>query len=159
MWVSVAGKSGRAYRGKLLNRPHNLTTVKQGEEILFLAGPKGIDPFRVTPKYLKEREHWHILPCNKCGMPELFDAPSDLIAVIFPACSSSRTNRWMRQSDGAAWCRRAFALAEQDRVELPQIQCENRSHSRVVALLRRIPKAARLRAGCEVAWVGCTGGC
>jgi len=84
MWVSVVGKSGRAYRGKVLNSPHNLRTVKQGEEILFLGGPKGIDPFRVTPKYLQEREHWHVLPCNKCGMPELFDAPTDLIAVIFP---------------------------------------------------------------------------
>jgi hypothetical protein len=84
MWVSVVGTSGRAYRGKLLNKPHNLSTIKQGEEILFLAGPRGIDPFRVTPTYLKEREHWHVQPCKKCGMPELFDAPSDLIAVIFP---------------------------------------------------------------------------
>jgi hypothetical protein len=84
MWVSVVGTEGRAYRGKLLNKPHNLITVKEGDEVLFLAGPKGIEPFRVTPKYLKEREHWHILPCNRCGMPELFDAPSDLIAVIFP---------------------------------------------------------------------------
>lgn len=27
---------------------------------------------------------WEIYPCAKCGMPELFDAPSDLISVVFP---------------------------------------------------------------------------
>jgi len=84
MWVRVTGQAGKAYRGTLLNKPHNLTSVREGDEILFLAGPKGIDPFRVTPKYMQERKRWHILPCRKCGMPELFDAPSDLIAVIFP---------------------------------------------------------------------------
>lgn len=84
MWVSVVGMSGRAYRGKLLNKPIGLESVKLGDEILFLAGPKGIDPFYVTPKYMRERERWHVSPCNKCKMPELFDAPSDLIAVVFP---------------------------------------------------------------------------
>lgn len=84
MWVTVLGNSGRVYRGKLLNEPHQLISVKQGDEILFLSGSENIEPFRVTAKYLQEREHWHVLPCNKCGMSELFDAPSDLIAAIFP---------------------------------------------------------------------------
>jgi hypothetical protein len=105
MWVSVVGKSGRAYRGKLLNKPHNLTTVRQGEELLFLAGSKEIDPFRVTPKYLKEREHWHVLPCNKCGMPELFDAPSDLIAVIFPNLKDRKDVAEMKFTSFCPLCR------------------------------------------------------
>ena len=38
----------------------------------------------VTPKYLGERSEWAVSPCNKCGLRYLFDAPSDLIKVIFP---------------------------------------------------------------------------
>jgi hypothetical protein len=38
----------------------------------------------VTDKYLAERRAWDILPCRKCGFSELFDAPSDLIRVVFP---------------------------------------------------------------------------
>ena len=38
----------------------------------------------VTDKYLREREAWTIHPCRKCGLTELFDAPSDLIRVVFP---------------------------------------------------------------------------
>ena len=105
MWVSVLGKSGRAYRGKLLNKPHGLASVKQGDEILFLAGPKGIDPLRVTPKYLQEREHWHILPCNKCGMPELLDAPSDLIAVVFPKLKDQKDVAEMKFTSFCPLCR------------------------------------------------------
>lgn len=89
MWVTVTGTSGRAYRGKLLNEPHNLTSIKQGDEILFLATKADIEPFRVTSKYLEEREQWHVAPCSRCGMPELFDAPSDLIKVIFPDIPTS----------------------------------------------------------------------
>lgn len=105
MWVSVVGKSGRAYRGKLLNKPHGLASAKQGDEILFLAGPKGIDPFFVTPKYLQEREHWHILPCNKCGMPELFDAPSDLIAAVFPKLKDQKNVAEMKFTSFCPLCR------------------------------------------------------
>lgn len=84
MWVRVVAKQGDVYRGELLNEPHGLKTAKVGDEILFLPANEGKPPFRVTEKYLQERKDWHILPCNKCGMPELFDAPSDLIAKIFP---------------------------------------------------------------------------
>ena len=84
MWVHVTGKKGPAYVGELLNAPQGLTTVKLGGEILFMPANKESYPFRVTEKYLQERAVWHIRPCNECGMPELFDAPSDLIAKIFP---------------------------------------------------------------------------
>ena len=36
-------------------------------------------------QYLKERENWIIHPCNKCGLSELFDPPSELIKIVFPS--------------------------------------------------------------------------
>ena len=41
-------------------------------------------PVLVTDKYLIERPSWTIHPGKKCGFSELFDAPSDLILVVFP---------------------------------------------------------------------------
>jgi hypothetical protein len=38
----------------------------------------------VTDKYLRERGAWTVHPCRQCGLSELFDAPSDLIRVVFP---------------------------------------------------------------------------
>ena len=84
MWVRVTGKHGNAYRGKLLNQPHQLASLKQDDSVLFLVANAKNEPFMVTDKYLQERAEWHIGPCNKCGMPELFDAPSDLQAAVFP---------------------------------------------------------------------------
>ena len=84
MWVRVTGKCGDAYIGELLNAPQGLKTAKLGGQILFMPANEKNHPFRVTEKYLEERAAWHIRPCNKCGMSELFDAPSDLIAKIFP---------------------------------------------------------------------------
>jgi hypothetical protein len=40
-------------------------------------------PLLVTAKYLQQRADWIVRPCNKCGLSELFDAPSDLIRKIF----------------------------------------------------------------------------
>lgn len=84
MWVRVVGKPGEAYESILLNTPHQLETAKQGDRILFLAPPNAKFPIRVTGKYLAERAAWTIVPCDKCGFAELFDAPSDLIRRIFP---------------------------------------------------------------------------
>jgi len=41
-------------------------------------------PLRVTAQYLAERSQWHIQACSGCGLDELFDAPSLLIAKVFP---------------------------------------------------------------------------
>jgi hypothetical protein len=84
VWVTVTGNHGKAYRGKLLNQPHGLKSVRQGDEILFLAVATAEHPFQVSEKYLAERDDWVIMPCNKCGFAELFDAPSDLIKKVFP---------------------------------------------------------------------------
>lgn len=84
VWMTVTGMAGKAYRGKLLNQPHGLKSVKQGDELLFLAVAGAEHPFLVTEKYLAEREEWVVEPCSKCGFAELFDAPSDLVKKVFP---------------------------------------------------------------------------
>jgi hypothetical protein len=84
VWVTVTGRHGVAYEGTLLNQPEQLPTLHQGDSILFMAANEGNHPFLVTEKYLREREEWYIVPCDRCGMAELFDAPSDLQATIFP---------------------------------------------------------------------------
>ena len=108
VWVTVTGMSGDLFWGQVLNQPHNLQTVHQGAEIKFVvpdgkapaallelaatrlglhqAARKGwLAPILVTDKYLRERGSWIIHPCLQCGLSELFDAPSDLIRVVFPS--------------------------------------------------------------------------
>ncbi len=84
LWVHVTGGEGDVFIGRILNRPHQLVSVAAGDEIRFIVPEGGEHPLRVTEKYLRERPEWVILPCNKCGLTELFDAPSDLIRVVFP---------------------------------------------------------------------------
>lgn len=84
MWVRVLGGAGGVYSGQLLNVPQGLRSVALGSSILFVAPSRAEYPLRVTEKYLSERAAWKITPCDRCGLPELFDAPSDLIARIFP---------------------------------------------------------------------------
>jgi len=86
MWVSIIAQQDDVYVGILLNKPHNLTTVKQGEKILFLVSETSEYPFRITEKYLAERNSWEMVyPCNKCGFSELFDPPSELFEKVFPS--------------------------------------------------------------------------
>jgi hypothetical protein len=84
VWVSVTGMNGEVFRGRVLNQPHNLQTVRQGSDIKFVVADGAEFPVMVTDKYLSERGEWVIHPCLKCGLSELFDAPSDLIRVVFP---------------------------------------------------------------------------
>lgn len=84
VWVTVTAADGEVFRGRVLNQPHNLTSVRQGGEIRFVVADGAEFPVMVTDKYLRERGAWGIRPCNKCGFSELFDAPSDLIRVVFP---------------------------------------------------------------------------
>jgi hypothetical protein len=84
VWVTVTGRDGNdIFTGRILNQPQQLTSVAQGAEIKFIA-PSGEFLLMVTEKYLLERPNWNIQPCDQCGFDELFDAPSDLMRVIFP---------------------------------------------------------------------------
>jgi hypothetical protein len=84
VWVRVIGIAGDVFRGQVLNQPHNLKSVRQGSTIQFVVPDGGQPPILVTDKYLQERGAWIIHPCRKCGLSELFDAPSDLLRVVFP---------------------------------------------------------------------------
>ena len=84
VWVTVTGIEGEVFRGRVLNQPNNLRTVRQGSEIKFVMPDGSEHPMMVSDKYLRERCEWVIHPCSKCGMSELFDAPSDLMRVVFP---------------------------------------------------------------------------
>ncbi|XZE19177.1 hypothetical protein SH449x_004490 [Pirellulaceae bacterium SH449] len=88
VWVRVTGKRAGAYEGTLLNQPLHLLSLRLEDKILFLSANVGNYPFMVTEKYLNERRDWYIKACDKCGMRELFDAPSDLQAKIFPHVST-----------------------------------------------------------------------
>lgn len=84
VWVTVTGCDGTAFSGRLINQPEQLTTVAEGDEIRFVVPDSGEHALMVTEKYLQERPDWIIQPCPKCGLSELFDAPSDLMRVVFP---------------------------------------------------------------------------
>jgi hypothetical protein len=84
VWVTVTGVSGEVFRGRVLNQPHHLQSVRQGSEIKFVVADGAEFPVMVTEKYLRERGTWVIHPCRKCGLSELFDAPSDLMRAAFP---------------------------------------------------------------------------
>jgi hypothetical protein len=84
VWVRITGAEGEVFRGQVLNQPHNLKTVRRGQEVQFVVPSGGQHPLQVTEKYLRERVDWIVRPCNKCGLSELFDAPFDLIPKIFP---------------------------------------------------------------------------
>jgi hypothetical protein len=84
VWVTVTGMEGEVFHGRVLNQPHNLRSVRQGSEIKFVVADGAEFPVMVTDKYLRERGAWVIHPCRKCGFSELFDAPSELIRVVFP---------------------------------------------------------------------------
>src|SRR5262245_59420678 len=81
-WVRITGvddapptPAGVAYRGTLLNAPHNLTSIRAGDSLLFLCPPTAPHPLLTSARYLKQRPDWRIVPCDRCGLDELFDAP------------------------------------------------------------------------------------
>lgn len=89
IWVRLDGVLAgnlhtTVYRGTLLNAPHRLPTLQRGSSILVLPVKSSPHPIRTTERYLSERRDYEILPCEKCGLSELFDAPSALIAKVFP---------------------------------------------------------------------------
>jgi hypothetical protein len=83
VWVRVVGVEGDVFTGEVLNRPQQLASVRQGDRVQFVVPASGEHALMVRPKYLAERDRWVIHPCNQCGLSELFDAPSDLVAKAF----------------------------------------------------------------------------
>jgi hypothetical protein len=84
VWVTVTDCDGDVFAGRVLNLPSQLHTVRQGQQIRFIMPAGSEHPVLVTEKYLRERPSWTIHACQKCGLTELFDAPSDLMRIVFP---------------------------------------------------------------------------
>jgi hypothetical protein len=84
VWVRVTGHEHDVFTGTVLNQPMQLQTVQQGQQIRFIMPQGSEHPVLITSKYLLERPSWKIHPCKECGFSELFDAPSDLMRVVFP---------------------------------------------------------------------------
>lgn len=82
--VEVTGCDGEVFTGTVLYQPIQLHCVRLGQQIRFIVPAGARYPVLVTDKYLLERALWRIQPCTKCGFSELFDAPSDLMRVLFP---------------------------------------------------------------------------
>ena len=85
VWVRIGDGEGDLFTGTVLNQPITLTTVSSGSSIRFKVPASGELPLMVTEKYLLERSDWIIHACDRCGLTELFDAPSDLIRIVFPS--------------------------------------------------------------------------
>jgi hypothetical protein len=58
VWVTVTGTDGKVFRGRLLNQPHNLQSIRQGSEIKFIMPGGSEHPIMVTDKHLRERDSW-----------------------------------------------------------------------------------------------------
>ena len=84
VWVRVLAAHANTFDAEVLNEPRQLMTVKGRDRIQFVVPSSGEHPIMVRQKYLDERGKWIINPCSTCGLSELFDAPSDLIATTFP---------------------------------------------------------------------------
>lgn len=72
------------YQGTLLNQPHGLQSVRQGETLLFLCVPGIPHPLMVTLGYLNERGQWAFVPCSGCGADQGLDPPTVMAATRFP---------------------------------------------------------------------------
>lgn len=84
VWVRIATAAADVFTAEVLNQPQQLTSVHQGDRVEFIVPLSGEHPIMVRAKYLAERAACIVHPCTGCGLSELFDAPSDLIAKIFP---------------------------------------------------------------------------
>lgn len=79
------------YRGTLLNQPHQLTSVKAGMAVLFVAVPGLPHPLLVTEQYVKERAEWAFQPCNRCGADQGMDPPTVMARTRFPDAPEGAT--------------------------------------------------------------------
>jgi len=84
VWVRAVSATDDHFEGKVLNRPTQLRSVHQDDLIHFVVPAGGEHPLMVRDKALAERSKWKVTACDRCGLTELFDAPSDLLAKLFP---------------------------------------------------------------------------
>jgi len=105
VWVRVIGGTNELFSGVVLDKPAQLRTVRKGSKISFLLPKSGQYALQISSKYLEERPSWRLLiPCNQCGLSELLDPPSELIAKLFPAMTSEDLARGLTFTTRRGWC-------------------------------------------------------
>jgi hypothetical protein len=82
-WTHQDGKVGYVYKGVLINQPHQLTTLKLGDEILLRARKGYPYAVRMTHQTAMELDYAEITPCTKCGLPFMFDPPTAFIKSTY----------------------------------------------------------------------------
>ena len=82
VWVRVTGGDGDVWTGNVLGRSHRLSS-DVSQSIRFTVPNSRALPVMVSDRYLEERQNWVVHPCDRCGITELFDPPSDLIRAVF----------------------------------------------------------------------------
>ncbi len=105
VWVCVTACEHEIFSGVVLYKPAQLLRVAEGSHILFIVPEGGEYPLQVTPKYLQERLTWRLLrPCKKCGLSELFDPPSELVASSFPVVTADQLSKGFTFTTRCGWC-------------------------------------------------------
>jgi hypothetical protein len=106
VWVRVTGGAGDLFNGVVLDKPTQLRKVRKGSKISFVLTKSGQRALQVSARYIEERSSWRLLaPCNQCGLSELFDPPSELVAETFPGMRPEdvhEASRSLRAAGGAA---------------------------------------------------------
>ena len=105
VWVRITGFENDRFSGVVLNQPDQLRSVAEGSQIVFIVPESGEHPLQVSSKYLDERSNWRLLaPCNKCGLTELFDSPSELVASTFPSVAAEQLSLGFTFTTRCGWC-------------------------------------------------------
>jgi hypothetical protein len=105
VWVRITGCQDEVFSGVVLNKPDHLQSVGQGSQIFFIVPEGGQYPLQVTLKYVQERPAWRLLtPCRKCGLTELFDPPSELVASSFPSIAANQLRHGFTLTTRCGWC-------------------------------------------------------
>lgn len=110
VWVRVAGFAGGVYTGTVLNEPKNLRHVTEGSQISFIVPRGGDHPLLARPDYLQERSGWRLVAPCKCGLTELFDPPSRLLASTFPSITAEEIARGFVFTTRCGWCGQTVAV-------------------------------------------------
>lgn len=111
IWVRIVASESDVFTGEVLNEPEQLASVRRGDRVRFVVPSSGPLPLMVRANYLAERARWLIHPCDRCGMSELFDAPSDLIAKVFPTLPAGQEPEMFTAFCGACGGVQAVELA------------------------------------------------
>ena len=105
IWVRITECEDDVFLGALLNKPFHLESVTQGSLIHFIVPAGGPYPLQVTHRYRQEKSSWRLFaPCNKCGLTELFDPPSQLLAASFPKVTAEQLSGGFTFTTRCGWC-------------------------------------------------------